>query len=137
MKDNTMKRKVAKKTNEFMKATRAFLSTKAGFSDGKTVPAEWEISLIMLETYFAEFYELTLKIEEMDSLIEESRYGPRPAQILTIRDKAAIRLEALMKELGLGLKSAIRMNVIEPKKKVSAVEKFIKNKMEKNGEDEE
>ena len=63
--DEEIIQEVDKRTKKFMKAARAFLATKAGSTE---VPVEWEVSVIMLQTYFEEFLHLTMRIEQLDSL---------------------------------------------------------------------
>ena len=118
---------VEKKTKKFMKAARAFLATKAGSTD---VPVEWEVSVIMLETYYKEFLELTMRIEQLDSLTISGRYGEAPNPILQVRDKSATRLESLLKQMGMTMKSAINLNVVDPKKEESVLTKYMKGKVE-------
>ena len=123
IKDNKVERKV----KSFMKVTRDFLASKNG---GEVAP-EWECSLMMLETYYKQFLTLTLEIDNMDSIIEVGRYGPQPSALLKARDTAALRLESLMKALGLTLKAALTMDIAEPVQEESVLEKFVKNKIEK------
>ena len=113
---------VEKNSKRFMKAVRTFLATKAGSTE---VPVEWEMSIIMLETYYKEFLELTLRIEQMDSLTVTNRYGEVPHPILTVRDRSAARLESILKQLGLTLKSGISLNVVEAQKSESPLDKFL------------
>ena len=127
MSDEEIISEVDKRTKKFMKAARAFLATKAGSTE---VPVEWEVSVIMLETYYREFLELTMRIEQLDSLTITGRYGETPNPILQVRDKSATRLEILLKQMGITMKSAINLNVVDPKKEESALEKFMKGKVE-------
>lgn len=123
-----IKGRVEKKTKEFMDSARKFLAIKAG---GQEVPPEWEMSVMMLETYYKEFLELTMRIDELESLTIIGRYGETPNPILAVRDKAATRLESLMKQMGMTMKSAINLNVVEPKKEQSVLEKYLDKKIEK------
>ena len=117
-------KKVDTQTKKFMKAARAFLATKGG---GELRP-EWELGIMMLEAYYRQFVELNLKISQLDSLLVDSRYGPQPTPLLACRDKACVRLESLMKEMGLSLKSALKLNVVDAKKEETALDKFLKAK---------
>ena len=121
---DAIKRKVDKETKKFMKAAREFLATKGGGS----IRPEWELGLTLLECYFRQFYEVNLEISRLDSLLVDSRYGPQPSPLLACRDKASVRLEALMKEMGMSLKSALKLNVVDAKKEESALDKFLKAK---------
>jgi hypothetical protein len=118
---------VEKKTKKFMRVVRDFLASKNG---GEVAP-EWECSLLMLETYYSQFLRLTEEIDQLDSIIEMGRYGAQPSPLLKARDTTAIRLEALMKVLGLTLKSALSMDIAEPVIEESPLESFVKNKIEK------
>lgn len=119
-------KKIEKKVKKFMKSVRNFLTEKSG-----SVRAEWECSLFLLETYFEEFLMLTMEIEKLDSLLQNSRYGTQPHPLLGARDKSAIRLEGLLKSLGCTFKEAAKMEVIEPVVEDSALDVFLKNKVEK------
>ena len=123
LKDN----KVDRKVKAFMKVVRKFLASKNG---GEMAP-EWECSVMMLEVYYEQFIRLCEDISNLDSLIENGRYGPQPSPLLKARDATAIRLEALMKQLGMTLKSALSMDIAEPIQEISPLESFVKNKIEK------
>ena len=87
MSDEEIISEVDKRTKKFMKAARAFLATKAGSTE---VPVEWEVSVIMLETYYREFLELTMRIEQKESRSAETtalplRAGTEKPQILYFR----------------------------------------------------
>lgn len=116
-----------RKTKKFMKVVRKFLASKNG---GEVAP-EWECGLLMLETYYSQFIRLNDEVDSLDSLIEVGRYGPQPSPLLKARDATAVRLEALMKQLGLTLKSALTMDIAEPIQEESPLESFVKNKIEK------
>lgn len=119
--------KVERKVKSFMKVVRKFLASKNG---GEVAP-EWECSLLMLEVYYEQFIRLCDEIAHLDSLIEVGRYGPQPSPLLKARDATAVRLEALMKALGLTLKSALTMDIAEPIQEESPLDKFIQGKIEK------
>lgn len=123
LKDNKVERKV----KAFMKVVRKFLASKNG---GEMAP-EWECSVMMLEVYYEQFIRLCEDISNLDSLIEVGRYGPQPSALLKARDATAIRLEALLKQLGLTLKSALTMDIAEPIQEESPLESFVKGKIEK------
>ena len=119
-------KRVEKRVKKFMKSVRSFLAEKSG-----SVRPEWECSLILLETYFEEFLMLTIEIENLDSLLQDSRYGTQPHPLLGARDKSAIRLEGLLKSLGCTFKEASKMDIVEPIIEESPLEAFVKNKIEK------
>ena len=120
---------IEKKTKKFMKSVKAFLASKSG----GVVPAEWECSLMLLEEYYKQFVALTEEIDKLDSMVCMSRYGNQPHPLLGARDKAAIRLESLMKSLGLTMKSALSMEIAEPVIEESPLEVFVKGRVEKRG----
>ena len=120
-------KEVAKKTKKFMKNVRVFLASKSG----GVVPAEWECSLMLLEEYYKQFCYLTIEIDNLESMVSMSRYGEQPNPLLGARDRAAVRLESIMKSLGLTLKSALTMEIAEPVIEESPLDKFIQGKIEK------
>ena len=119
-------KKVEKQVKSFMDVVNNFLASK----NGGIVAPEWQLSLDMLRAYYGQFCRLTIEIDNLDSIIENTRYGKAPSALLTARDKTAVRLESLMKQLGLTLKSALTMDIAEPVKEESPLESFVKNKME-------
>lgn len=119
--------KIKRQTDKFMKSVEAFLKAKNG---GK-VPPEWGCSLMILETYFEQFCILRAEINELDSLVQQSRYGLQPHPLLAALDKVVIRLESMLKQTGLTFKEAAKLEVIEPVAEESALEAFMKNKVEK------
>mgnify|MGYP003420147655 FL=1 len=118
--------KIKKQTKKFMDSVRAFLTRKSG-----SVEDSWECSLMLLETYYKQFLELSDEIDGLDRLVVDSRYGVVPHPLLAARDKAAIRLEAMMKSCGITFKEAAKMEVIEPVAEESVLEKFVKKKKKK------
>ena len=120
---------IEKKTKKFMRSVKAFLASKSG----GVVPAEWECRLMLLEEYYKQFVTLTEEIDKLDSMVTMSRYGNQPHPLLGARDKAAIRLESLMKSLGLTMKSALSMDIAEPVIEESPLESFVKGRIEKRG----
>ena len=122
-----IKKEVDKSTRKFIKSVKAFLATKAGGE----IPDEWSCSIMLLESYYRQFVELDLQIQQMDSVVVNGRYGLQVSPLCTARDKASTRLAAQMKELGLSMKSAIKLNVVEPKKEQSVLEKYLGKKIEK------
>lgn len=118
--------KVKKQVSKFMDSVRLFLTNKSG-----GVAPEWECSLMLLETYYNQFLQMNEEIDELDSLIVESRYGSVPHPLLAARDKAAIRLESMLKQVGCTFKEAARLDIVEPVSEESPLEAFVKNKIEK------
>ena len=120
-------KKIEKKVKAFMKATNDYLKSK----NGGVVPAEYICSLELLREYYKLFVELTEEISSLDSLVFVGRYGPQPSPLLTARDKACIRLESMMKELGLTFKSQKALKVSTAVAEESPLEKWTKGKIEK------
>lgn len=120
-------KKVDKKVKEFMGVVEQFLASK----NGGEVAEEWQLSVDMLRVYYSQFVRLSMEIDALPSLIEKTRYGFAPSPLLSARDKTAVRLESLMKQMGLTLKSALTMDIAEPVQEESVLEKFVKNKIEK------
>jgi len=129
--DEDLKKEIQKRTKSFMKSCRTFLAEKTGSEE---VPPELELSLMMLESYFKEFMELTARIDKLDKLTITGRYGETPNPILAVRDKAAARLESLMKATGLTVRTQQQMGFNKPEKEGSALEKWMEshNKGESN-----
>ena len=122
--EEELKKEIQKRTKAFMKSCRAFLADKTGSEE---VPPELELSLMMLESYFKEFMELTAKIDKLPSLTIMGRYGETPNPILNVRDKAAARLESLMKATGLTVRTQQQMGFNKPEKEGSALEKWMES----------
>jgi phage terminase small subunit len=116
---------VKKRTKKFMTSVRKFLKEKYG----NTIPAEFECSLLLLETYYEQFLALSEEIDALGSYVTTSRYGSCPHPLLGARDKAAIRLESMMKEMSLTPKSQAKMGVTEMTDE-NPLESFIKGKIE-------
>ena len=134
MENNVFKKKAERQTKAFMKSARAFLATKlTGNPDGE-IPAEFELNLILLESYYKTFIMLDLEINALDTLVINGKYGPQPNSLLTIRDRSCVRLESLMKQLGLTLKSGKQLGSTEIKKEESPLDAFLKQQKAKEVE---
>lgn len=120
--------KIKNLTKKYMSSVRAFLSKKN--KNGEVAP-EWECSLMLLEEYYKQFLLLTEEINKLDSLVVVSRYGEVPNALLTARDKTAIRIEAMLKQLGCTFKEQAKMDIVEPVVEESVLESYVKNKIEK------
>lgn len=125
-----VKNRVDAEVEKFMSSVRRFLATKGGGE----LPPEWELSVIMLEAYYRQFAEINIQISQLDSLVSEGRYGPQPSPLLACRDKAATRLESLMKQMGLTMKASVQMNATEIKKEETPLDQFLKKQVEKQVE---
>lgn len=127
VKKSEKEKKIERKTKKFMKSVKDFLASKSGGS----VPSEWGCSLMLLEEYYKMFIGLTEEINNLPSLVVDSRYGSVPHPLLGARDKAAIRLEAAMKSVGITFKESVKMDVMEVTEPETALEKFVKGRIEK------
>lgn len=122
------KAKAERQTKKFMKSAKAFLATKlTGNPDGE-IPPEFDLNLILLESYYKTFIMLDLQINDLDSIVVMGRYGWQPNTLLGVRDKACVRLESLMKQMGLTLKSGKVIGTTEVKKEQSALERYLEGK---------
>ena len=119
-------KRVEKRVKKFMKAVRDFLTEKSG-----SVRPEWECSLILLETYLEEFFIFSIEIDKLQEIVTYGKNGMQPNALFGARDKAAIRLEGLLKSLGCTFKESAKMELIEPVAEESPLDAFIKNKVEK------
>ena len=119
-------KKVEKKVKKFMKSVRTFLTEKSG-----SVRPEWEPTLLLLETYLEEFLVFSIEIEKLEDIVTIGRNGEQPHSLFGARDKSAIRLEGILKSLGCTFKEASKMDIVEPVAEVSALDAFLKNKVEK------
>lgn len=120
-------KKTEKQVKKFMKSVNEYLADKSG---GKVEKA-WGCSLMLLEEYYRQFISLTFEINNLESLVVQSRYGDVPHPLLAARDKSAIRLESLMKATGLTFKEATKMDIVETVAEESPLDMFVKNKIEK------
>ena len=122
------KKKAERQTKKFMKSARAFLATKLTGNPNGKIPDEFELNLVLLESYYKTFIMLNLQIDDLDSVVVMGRYGWQANQLLPIRDKACMRLESLMKQLGLTLKSGKLIGTTEIKEEENALDAFLKKK---------
>ena len=107
--ENNVKIKAERETKKFMKDVNSYLAKKAG---GK-VPPEWACSCRLLGEYYKQFITLTTLIESLDDYFVPSKYGNVLNPLFGARDAAARRLERLMVEMGMTLKVANRMDMID------------------------
>jgi U3 small nucleolar ribonucleoprotein component len=114
---------IDRKTNKFMKSVYAFLKKKTG-----VVEESWECSLMLLETYYRQFLELSEQIKDLESYFVESRGAYVPHPLLVARDKASIRLESMMKSCGITFKESAKLDIVETKTEDSPLESFLKNR---------
>ena len=131
--DASYKKKAERQTKAFMKSARAFLATKLTGEPTGNIPPEFELNLILLESYYKQFIMLNLQIDDMETIVVEGKYGYQVSPLCAARDKACCRLESLMKSMGLTLKSGKQLGSTEIKKEESPLDAFLKsqNKIEK------
>lgn len=107
--ENNVKVKAERETKKFMRDVNSYLARKAG---GK-VPPEWACSCRLLGEYYKQFITLTTLIESLDDYFVPSKYGNVLNPLFGARDAAARRLERLMVQMGMTLKEASRMDMID------------------------
>ena len=107
--ENSVKVKAERETKKFMRDVNSYLAKKAG---GK-VPPEWACSCRLLCEYYKQFITLTTLIESLDDYFVPSKYGNVLNPLFGARDAAARRLERLMVQMGMTLKEANRMDMID------------------------
>ena len=107
--ENNVKIKAERETKKFMKDVNSYLAKKAG---GK-VPPEWACSCRLLGEFYKQFITLTTLIESLDDYFVPSKYGNVLNPLFGARDAAARRLERLMVQMGMTLKEANRMDMID------------------------
>lgn len=107
--ENSVKVKAERETKKFMRDVNSYLAKKAG---GK-VPPEWACSCRLLGEYYKQFITLTTLIESLDDYFVPSKYGNVLNPLFGARDAAARRLERLMVQMGMTLKEANRMDMID------------------------
>lgn len=122
--DDQTKKKIERETNKFLKDVRKFITDK----NNGVIPPEWAMSIRLLETYYRQFLQVTYELEGLESVIVDSRYGPTAHPLLKVQNTAAVRLEKMMSELGLSLKSATKLEIAKPVVEESVLTKFVKNK---------
>ena len=123
MLNSTEKKKVSKQVRKFIKIVNNFLSTKGG----GTFPKEWTLSRDLLETYYHQFLTACAEIEQLGCLyIETNRGSQKEHPLLSIRDKAAIRIEGLMKQMGLTMKSGLQLGTTDVQKAETPLDLFFK-----------
>lgn len=120
----TDKKKVEKQLKKFMRVVRDYLTVKGGGE----FPPEWTLSTDLLETFYRQFLCSCAEIEKLDCLyIPTGRSGGmKEHPLLSIRDKAAIRIEGLMKQMGLTMKSGLQLGTTDVKKAESPLDTFFK-----------
>lgn len=121
------KKTITREAKKFLDAAEEFLKEK----NGGALPPEWKCSLKMLEIWYRQFLQLTYEIEDLPSIIVQSRYGAVPSPLLNAQSACAIRVEKALSDMGLTFKSAAKLNVVTPKEEESVLEKFMKGKVEK------
>ena len=126
MTDDEIKAKAKKDTRKFIKNVRDFIKEHSGEES-----PQLEVSLLMIENYFYEFLFLSMKIENMDSIIIAGRYGEQTTPLIAARDKAATRLESMLRESGLTLKSASKIPQAKNKEKTILEQFMSPGKVEK------
>lgn len=119
-------KRIQRMVKEFIGNVRRFLADKNG---GEIAP-EWEASILLLDAYYTQFLTLTEEIN-ISGMFVQTKNGKQPNPLMSYRDKAAMRLEALMKEMGLTFKTSVKMNLTTVKEEETPLEAFVKDMIEK------
>lgn len=124
MLDKEENKKVDRQVKKFMKVVKDYLTVKGG----GVFPPEWELSKDLLETFYRQFLVSCAEIEKLDCLYVDTGRGggQKEHPLLSIRDKAAIRIEGLMKQMGLTMKSGLQMGTTDVKKEETPLDEFLK-----------
>lgn len=124
MLDKEENKKVDRQVKKFMKVVKDYLTVKGG----GVFPPEWELSKDLLETFYRQFLVSCVEIEKLDCLYVDTGRGggQKEHPLLSIRDKAAIRIEGLMKQMGLTMKSGLQMGTTDVKKEETPLDAFFK-----------
>ena len=124
MLDKEENKKVDRQVKKFMKVVKDYLTVKGG----GIFPPEWALSKDLLETFYRQFLVSCAEIEKLDCLyIDTGRGGGQKEHpLLSIRDKAAIRIEGLMRQMGLTMKSGLQMGTTDVKKEETPLDEFLK-----------
>lgn len=123
--------RIERDIKSFMGKVVDFLTIKGGGS----MPAEWQLSVDLLETYYRQFLQASTQIAGLEEMtVDTGRGGVKEHPLFTLRDKASIRIEGLLKQMGLTLKTAKDLNVVDVKEKPSALDEFLKHQNAKGVE---
>lgn len=117
------RKKAERATDKFMKCVEDSLKNKMG----GIIPPEWQMSLQLLEQYYTQWLMVSFELQELDSFIVSNAMGTLLEHpLVSMQNKFSIRLEKMMSEMGLTMKSAKQLQVVEPKKAESSLDKFLK-----------
>lgn len=127
LKTKAPKLKLRRQTEEYVKIVTDFLEAK----NGGVLEPTWQLSIDILKSYYYMFLQLNYEIEELPSLFlydnKRKQYTPNP--ILLVRDRCVTQLTQLQRELGLTIKAASKLNLVEPKKEKSILEQYMETSM--------
>ena len=129
MLDKEERKKVEKQAKKFMKVVKDYLTVKGG----GVFPPEWALSKDLLETFYKQFLTSCAEIEKLDCLYVATGRGGglKEHPLLAIRDKAAIRIEGLMKQMGLTMKSGLQLGTTDVQKAETPLDAYFKEQQEK------
>lgn len=99
----------ARKVKRYVKAVEDFIKRN---NDGE-LPIEFEASIDMLTTYYSLYLKMSDEIDRLDSLMvtENGRVEMHP--LLKSRDSVVMRLDSLLKSLGVQFKDQVKMKIID------------------------
>ena len=103
------KNAAARKVKRYVKAVEDFIKRN---NDGE-LPIEFEASIDMLTTYYSLYLKMSDEIDRLDSLMvtENGRVEMHP--LLKSRDSVVMRLDSLLKSLGVQFKDQVKMKIID------------------------
>ena len=120
------KNRINLKVRRFMNNVKKFIKSK----NDNVVPPEWEAMLDMLEDSYKQYCTASIELEELDSYLVDSRYGPTINPLFKIKNSSLMNVQRLCNEFGLSMKQAQKMKVKEPKKEKSVLDTFFEGEIE-------
>lgn len=111
-KKEKQKNAAARKVKRYVKAVEDFIRSK---NNGE-LPIELEASLDMLSTYYALYLRMCDEIDRLTSLMvaENGRVEMHP--LLKSRDSVVMRLDSLLKSMGVTFQQQVKMKIIDVSK---------------------
>lgn len=108
-KKEKQKNAAARKVKRYVKAVEDFIRSK----NGGELPIELEASLDMLSTYYALYLRMCDEIDRLTSLMvaENGRVEMHP--LLKSRDSVVMRLDSLLKSMGVTFQQQVKMKIID------------------------
>ena len=121
------KNRINLKVRRFMNNVKKFIKSK----NDNVVPPEWEAMLDMLEDSYKQYCTASIELEELDSYLVDSRYGPTINPLFKIKNSSLMNVQRLCNEFGLSMKQAQKMKTKMPKPEKSVLDQFFEGEIEK------